>query len=398
VRRYPTLILGGHGSIGRAFFILGSSLFASFDRIVLIERHQMGLSGARDVLFLRGDIEDESFLSGVLSAYAEGFVFVNLCSFTDSYRIRTTVSRWGGAYIDTSCSTIHGKDEHRYSRLMPHTFQPTRNSEPHFTCSGVNPGMVEIITRKIINETFPGGASLDVHFFENDRFCARLNDGKVGVSWSPGTLVDEVILTPTFCIKDSRVVESDSPPALKARTRWGSTTLEARLVGHEEIWNLQRLKGMTIGNSCFAYALREEVMDVLNDDPEVASRRLIIPGPGVPVSGTDTLAVQVIEKSSGKCRTLAWTTDHAATWKRWGINGVQFQVASSLLFFLDLLLRSGDWAAGRVLCASDIPFELIGWDVADDLFTKYDIEWKDANDLSLGIEEGPFEEDRKGHR
>jgi hypothetical protein len=36
--------------------------------------------------------------------------------------------------------------------------------------------------------------------------------------------------------------------------------------------------------------------------------------------------------------------------------------------------------------------------VADELFTKYDIEWKDANDLSLGIEEGPFEEDGKGHR
>lgn len=358
----------------------------------------MGLPGAWDVLFLRGDIEDESFLSGVLSAYAGGFVFVNLCSFTDSYRIRTTVSRWGGAYVDTSCSTIHGKDEHRYSRLMPRTFQPTRNSEPHFTCSGVNPGMVEIITRKIINETFPKGASFDVHFFENDRFRARLNDDKVGVSWSPETLVDEVLLTPTFRIKDGRAVECDSPPTLKARIRWGGTTFEARLVGHEEIWNLRRLKGMTIENSCFAYALREEIMDVLKDDPEVANRRLVLPGRDVPVSGTDTVAVRVTEKSSGDCRTLAWTTDHAATWKRWGINGVQFQVASSLLFFLDLLLRSGDWATGRVLCASDIPFQLIGWDVADDLLTKYDIEWKDANDLGLGIEEGPFEGDGKGHR
>jgi hypothetical protein len=77
---------------------------------------------------------------------------------------------------------------------------------------------------------------------------------------------------------------------------------------------------------------------------------------------------------------------------------VQFQVASSLLFFLDLLLRSGDWAAGRVLCGSDIPLELIGWDAVDDLFTKYDIAWKDANDLGLGIEEGPFEEDGEGRR
>ncbi|MGD0231956.1 MAG: hypothetical protein ABSC19_16640 [Syntrophorhabdales bacterium] len=373
--------------MGRAFFILGSSLFASFDRVVLVERRQMELSGGRDVLFLRGDIEDESFLSGVLSAYAEGFVFVNLCSATDTYRIRATVSRWGGAYIDTSCSTIHGTDEHRYSRLMPHTFQPTRNSEPHFTCSGVNPGMVEIIARKIINETFPKGASFDVRFFENDRFWARLNDDKVGVAWSPETMVDEVILTPTFRIKDGRAVESDSPPTLKAKARWGSNTFEARLVGHEEIWNLRRLKGMTIENSCFAYTLREEIMSVLKGGPEVANRRLMIPGPGIPVSGTDTLAVQVVERSSGDCRTLAWTTDHAATWQRWGINGVQFQVASSLLFFLELLFRSGDWATGRVLCASDIPLELIGWDVADEFFTKYDIEWKDANDLGLGVEE-----------
>ena len=369
--------------------ILGSSLFASFERIVLIERQQMELSGVRDALFLRGDIEDGSFLSGVLSAYAGGFVFVNLCSSTDGYRIRTTVSRWGGAYIDTSCSTIHGKDEHRYSRLMPHTFRPTGNSEPHFTCSGVNPGMVEIVARKIMNEAFPKGTSFDVRFFENDRFCASLNDDKVGVAWSPKTLVDEVILTPTFRIEAGRAVESDSPPTLRAKTRWGNDTFEARLVGHEEIWNLRRLKGMTIENSYFAYALHEEIMSVLKDDPEVAVRRLIIPGPGVPVSGTDTLAVQVIEKSSGDCRTLAWTTDHAATWKRWGINGVQFQVASSLLFFLDLMLRSGNWAAGRVLCASDIPLELIGWDAADELFKKYDIEWKDANELGLGIEVGP---------
>ena len=275
---------------------------------------------------------------------------------------------------------------------------PPGTAEPHFTCTGVNPGMVEVIARKIINETFPKGTSFDVRFFENDRFCARLNDDKVGVSWSPETLVDEVILTPTFRIKDGRVVESDSPPTLETRTRWGGNTFEARLVGHEEIWNMQRLKGMTIENSFFAYALREEIMSVLKDGPDAANHRFIIPGSGVPVSGADTIAVQVIEKSSGDCRTLAWDTDHAATWKRWGINGVQFQVASSLLFFLDLLLRSGDWAAGRVLCGSDIPFELIGWDAADELLTKYDIEWKDANDLGLGIEEGPFEEDVKGHR
>ncbi len=389
MRRYHTLVLGGHGSIGRAFLILGSSLFVSFERIVLIDRQQAEFSDDRDVLILRGDIEDGPFLSRVLSAYAGGFVFVNLCSAIDSYRIRTTVSRWGGAYIDTSCSTIQGTDEHRYSRLMPHTFQSTRNKEPHFTCSGVNPGMVEIIARKIIHETFPEGTVFNVRFFENDRFRACLDDDRVGVSWSPETLVDEVILTPTFRIKDGRAVESDNPPALKAKTRWGSTTLEARLVGHEEIWNLQRLKGLVIENSSFAYALREEVMSVLKGDPETAHRRLVIPGPGIPVSGIDTLAVQVIEKSSGDSRTLAWTTDHAVTWKRWGINGVQFQVASSLLFFLELLFRSGDWAAGRVSCASDIPLDRIGWDVAGELLSKYDAEWKDEDELDLAIEEGP---------
>ena len=186
MRRYHTLILGGYGSVGRAFLILGSFLFASFERILLIERQQRELSGVPGCcFFFSGDIKDGPFLSGVLSAYAGDFVFVNLCSSTDSYRIRTIVSMWDGAYIDTSCSTIHGTDEHRYSKLMPRTFQPTQNREPHFTCSGVNPGMVEIVARKIIKETFPEGTSFDVRFFENDRFCARLDDDKVGVSLVP---------------------------------------------------------------------------------------------------------------------------------------------------------------------------------------------------------------------
>jgi hypothetical protein len=388
-RRYRTLILGGYGSIGRAFFLLGGSFIASFDQIVILDRKDVEYCGPVDAVFLRGDIEDLSFLADVLSGHAGSFLFVNLCSLTDTYRIRHVVAEYGGAYIDTSCSTLYGVDEHRYSRLMPHTFQPTRNREPHFTCCGVNPGMVEIIARKIIHDTFAQGARLDILFFENDQFHAQLDGGRVGVSWSPDTLIDEVMLTPTFSVRASQTVEHEQPPTLQIKTQWGGQVYDARLVGHEELWNVRRIDGITVENSFFAYTFHDTVMDVLRSDADLAHGALILPDDGTPVFGADTIAVKVIDTASGKQFTLAWETDHAATQKRQGINGVQFQVASSLLVFLELLVRCGDWSEGKVLSASDIPLEWIGWDVINELLDRYGIEWREANKLDLRLDAAP---------
>lgn len=389
-KHYRTLILGGYGGMGQALLLLGAPFIASFDRVLVLEREQVEPAVPVDALFLRGDIEDVSFLSEVLHKNGGPSLLVNLCSSTDTYHIRKVVSRYGGAYLDTSCSVIRGVDEHRYSRLMPHTFRPTMNRAPHFTCCGVNPGVVEIIARKIIRDTFPKARRFDILFFENDQFHVPLDGGRVGVSWSAETLVDEVMLTPTFYIKEGRPVELDSPPTLTVGTRWGDRHHDARLVGHEEIWNLQRVEKILVDNSFFSYAFHDAVTNVLQGDANRAHGSLMRPGDAIPVSGTDTLAVRVVEKSSGNQRTLVWTTDHAAMWRRWGINGVQFQVASSLLFFLDLLLRSGDWSTGRLWCGSDMPLERFGWDVVDGLLDTYGIEWKEANGLDLCVEEGPF--------
>lgn len=384
-RHYRTLILGGYGSIGRAFVVLGGPFINSFSQVVILDRKNVEPCGPVDALFLRGDIEDLSFLADVLSGHAGGFLFVNLCSLTDTYRIRQVVSDYGGAYIDTSCSTIYGEDEHRYSRLMPYTFQSTHNREPHFTCCGVNPGMVEVIARKIVGETFDRGARLDILFFENDQFHAELNEGRVSVSWSPDTLIDEVMLTPTCYVRESHLVEHEQPPTQEVRAGWGERSYGARLVGHEELWNIPRICGVTVENSFFAYTFHANVMGVLRGDAGLARRSLILPNDGIPVSGTDTLAVKVVDTPSGKQSTLAWVSDHSATQKRWGINGVQFQVSSSLLFFLELLVRCGDWCEGRVLSASDIPLEWFGWDVISELLDRYGIEWRDAADLNLRL-------------
>jgi hypothetical protein len=385
-RQYRTLILGGYGSIGRAFFLLGGSYINTFNQVVVLDRKGMEPHESADAMFLRGDIEDLSFLANVLRRHAGSFLFVNLCSLTDTYRIRQKVSYYDGAYIDTSCSTLYGADEHRYSRLMPHTFKPTRNAEPHFTCCGVNPGMVEVVARKIIQETFDKGACLDILFFENDQFHAQLDGGRVGVSWSPDTLIDEVMLTPTFSVRASQAVECEQPPTLQTKAQWGDRVYDARLVGHEELWNVRHINSITVENSFFAYTFHDTVMDVLRSDADLAHGAFIIPDDDTRVFGTDTLAVKVIDTASRKQSTLAWETDHAATQKKWGINGVQFQVASSLLFFLELLVRCGDWSEGKVLSASDIPLEWFGWDVINELLDRYGIDWREANELDLRLD------------
>jgi hypothetical protein len=245
--------------------------------------------------------------------------------------------------------------------------------------------MVEVIARKIIYETVDQGPRLDILFFENDQFHVQLDGERVGVSWSPETLIDEVMLTPTFCVKASCPFEHEQPPTQQIRTQWGDHVWDARLVGHEELWNVRRISGITVDNSFFAYTLHNDAMDLLRGDPEKARGRLIRPDDGIPILGTDTLVVKVIDIRSGKQRALAWETDHAAAQRQWGINGVQFQVASSLLFFLELLMRCGDWSAGKVLSASDIPLERFGWGLVNELLERYGIEWREANEFDVRL-------------
>lgn len=381
---YDALILAGYGAMGTGFFKLGKNFLARFKEIVVMDARRLIRAGG-PTRIIHGDVENTFFLNQVLGEYRQkGFLFVNLCAGTDNYRIRKVVAHNEGAYIDTACSMMYRKDEYRYSVLMPHTFLPTENKLPHFVCCGVNPGMVELMVRKVIYERFPGCKDFDI-FFEYDRFKAEGVKEKIGVSWSPCTLIDEVMLSPTFQVKDGKDVEGEKGPTFSAKCFWDEKWIDTRLVGHEELWNLSRNPSLNIKNTCYAYSFRDEIMKLFAGDVTEAKAKLAIPGTDVKTVGLDTLAIKVVERSSGRNQTIVWETDHLACQEEWGINAVQFQVCSSLLVFCELLLNIDKWKEGDITCASSLPIETFGWEYLAKLKKMYGIHWEQADDLTLRI-------------
>jgi saccharopine dehydrogenase-like NADP-dependent oxidoreductase len=280
---------------------------------------------------------------------------------------------------------IFGQEEYRYSRLMPYTFRPTENNNPHFVCCGINPGMVEIITRKAIQNDFPGYRSFDILLYEYDRFQVDLPGRALGVSWSPNTLIDEIMLSPTFQIKEGRYVEGTHAPTDEVKSCMNAEWLDSRLVGHEELWNFLLIPGVEVVNAYYSYAFRRDIMEVLAGDVNEARQRLVFPETNIPVRGVDTVAVRIVNKFNGDTRTYVWETDHKECQKQWGINAVQFQVASSLLVFFELLLKLGDWKEKTVISASTLPIEEFGWDYINDLMIHYGVKWQPVEKIDLRI-------------
>lgn len=386
--KYKTLILAGFGAMGQGFCILGSRLLTGFEDIIILDIRNKDTSIIPGAVFLKGDVQDLNFLTNVLEGIKRDFVFVNLCSCTDNYRIRIIVSQYGGAYIDTACSMMFQKAEYRYSRLMPYTFQATENEKPHLLCCGINPGMVEIIARKMILDYFPGGKQFDIFLFEYDEFQTNLPGEEIGVSWSPETLIDEIMLSPTFRILQGQEVECENAPSDEVKSHMNGHWLDSRLVGHEELWNFGLIPGVKVENAFYSYAFRSEIMEVLAGEVDEAKRQLVIPGQEITIKGVDTVAVEVVERSSGISHTLVWATDHLICQERWGINAVQFQVSSSLLVFLELLLQINEWDKGKLLCASTLPIEKFGWRYIDDLMIQYGVEWESGETLDCHLERG----------
>jgi hypothetical protein len=375
--KYKTLILAGYGVMGRAFCVLGSDFISRFEYFVIIDKHKSNILPEKCDCFIVQNINNTELLYNNLKKYCNQFIFVNLTSNTDTFKVRQVIARLDGAYIDTSCSVKYGIEEYEYSKLMPYTLKRVKNKYPHFVCCGVNPGMVEIIAKKIIAENFLNTKDVDVYFFEYDQFTTkREKQEDIPVSWSPDTLIDEVMLTPSLELRNGLAVEGESAPTYQVRMNWFGDKIQARLVGHEEVWNLQFLPEITVRNSYYIYALHPDIMDAFNNKVEYAKERFYIPDRSTPVYGSDTLVVEVVDCSSGISKSMFWSTDHFWTFSHYSINAVQYQVCSSLLFFCELLIRLDSRARGNTYCGTTLVIDCYGWDVVYDLFKKYKIEWE----------------------
>jgi hypothetical protein len=375
--KYKTLILAGYGAMGQAFCVLGADFISRFKYFMIIDKHKPNILPENCDHFIVQDIRNTHFLCNNLKAHHDQFLFVNLTSNTDTLRIRQVIAELDGAYIDTACSIQYGIKEYRLSKLMPHTLTKINNKYPHFVCCGVNPGMVEIIARKIIAENFLNAKDVDVFFFEYDQFTTqRKKQEEIPVSWSPDTLIDEAMLTPSLELRDGLVVEGESAPTYPVSMNWLGNKIQARLVGHEEIWNLQFLPHIHVKNSYYAYALHPDIMNAFNGRPEFAKEKFYIPSRSTPVQGSDTLVVKVVNASTGSSKSMFWSTDHFWTFSHYSINAVQYQVCSSLLFFCELLIRSDLIERGITYCGTTLAIDSYGWDIVHNLFKKYNVQWE----------------------
>jgi len=378
---YRSLVIAGLGSVGGSLWRLGFPDFVGFDRVVGMDKDPPGLPGGESIL--RGDITDSSFPGKFLENLPEPVLLVNLCSGVDNLAIRRKLAGRPCAYLDTCAAASPHPAEYRFSRLMPRTLESVDSMYPHWLCWGINPGVVELAARRLMEE-MGGTGPFAVTVFEHDGLTAGSEPGEwLAVGWSPGGLVEEVMLAPTLEIRDGRVREGRVPGARRALARWGEELVPSRIVGHEDIWNLGRLR--QVGQARFVYGLHPGVMAELEGDPGRAASRLSVPAPETPLAGLERVAIQVRHLGSGKVRTRLWGTDHAGVWSRHGVNAVQWQTARSLLLAIRLLQETGYGLRPGTFCAADLPVNPADWRIIEGMMADLEIRWEPADDLNLEL-------------
>jgi saccharopine dehydrogenase-like NADP-dependent oxidoreductase len=377
------LIIAGCGSVGRSLWSLPVPALSGFDEVVAVDRDP----GARGWLpgrcrrFFRGDVNDPVFLRKTLHGLSLPVLFLNTASHADNLALRKVLAPFDAAYVDASAGLLDGGTELFMERLMPYSCESVSGRRPHVIHFGVNPGMVELIARKLMRDV-PDG-EYDVMIYEKDDLDAPLGEGRAAVAWSPALLVEELLRCPSFEIVDGRRVEGACGPTRRIIALWEGREVPSRVVGHEEIWNFHGLGN--VRNSRFVYGLHPAVMEALEKPPDEALRILEIPGEGIPLRGADRIAVEVRARGRGATRTLLWETDHRKTREAFGLNAVQYQTGASILFLVDLLQGSAlGTAAGGTYTGSTLPLEASLLDSLDVRLRSFGINWRDGSDLRLG--------------
>ena len=383
-RNYRSLIIAGIGTIGSSLISLGTEQFTFFENIFAIDKDFNSLMPLKNsgITCLTGDISDPMFLNSFMSGVPGPSLIVNLCSGTNNVRIRKTLLSYEAAYLDSCASTTLTPDEYRFSRLMPYTYTKMTTHYPHWLCWGINPGLVEIITRSLLSDLPDRPKNYDVNIYEFDRLENRANKDKIAVGWCPETLVEEVMLSPTLEIIDGKPKENSDFGARDCLVNWDDTLIPAKVVGHEDIWNLGDIP--SVRNERFYYSLSPAVMNVLNmDDSKEARNMLFIPDERDDIKGLEQVAVQVSGENMSIPKTLVWTEDHGATWKQNGVNAVQYQTAKSLLLAIMLMQRTDYGLMPLTSNASNLPISDNDWPIFDSFMQELEINWHDGSHLNL---------------
>ena len=386
-RNYRSLVIAGIGTIGASLITLGRDQFQLFEKIFAVDRDANCLTGLQDsgILCRSGDVTEPKFLRTLMAEVPRPALFVNLCSGTDNIRIRNNLLPFHAAYLDSCASTTGNPVECRFSRLMPYTYTEIASRRPHWLCWGINPGLVEIMARRMLADLPGAFRGYDVAVYEFDRLQNGADAGrKAAVAWCPDALIEEVMLSPSLEIIEGRPLEDRSPGARYCMVSWDDHTIPARLVAHEDIWNLTEIPA--VRNGRFYYSLNPAVMDILDlDDTEKARELLYVPGKNDTVDGLEQIAVQVSGGRLSSPETVVWTEDHGATWDRFGVNAVQYQTAKSLLLAVMLLQRTEYGLKPHSNNAANLPIASADWQVFDRFMEELGIDWQDGAHLNLHV-------------
>jgi hypothetical protein len=383
---FQTLVIAGLGSIGGSMFAVGKEHLRSFPRLVAVDREARRPlhDGDPPVEVLVGDVTDASFLRGLLKDVPGPVLFLNLCAGIDHLRVRETLARLPAAYLDSACCTPEGSHEYRYSRMMPYSLTPVESPYPHWLCWGINPGVVELVTRMLLRRMDIPEAEAEVTIFEHDGLEAAAPDRRAAVGWCPTFLVEEMLVSPSLVVERGMLREGAAPGGLPVITSWGDKTVACRMVGHEDIWNLGWLLG--VGGARFVYGLSPRVMNILSSrEAREAKEELQVPSPAAAIRGVDRIAVQVRSSSSGASRTLLWETDHEQVWKRLGVNGVQFQTCASLWLAIRMLQQTRFGRLPGTWCASNLPLTPAEWTEVEAAMRSLSIAWEEADHVSIRL-------------
>jgi hypothetical protein len=377
---YHGLVVAGLGAVGRSLFVIGDHCLDSFAEILVIDR---GPAPPADPLpprarFISGDISRSDWLADRLAAFGGmPVLFINLCAGVDNVKIRRLLARHDIAYLDSCCCAPEGSHEARFSRMMPYTKTRVRNNRPQWLCWGINPGLVELMVRKLMARFAPHEGDFSVTIYEHDQLEGR--NGAI-VSWCPEALIEEIMQSPTLECGAGRLVEETVPGARKVVACWAGQPVASRIVGHEDIWNIGLLP--SVRQARFIYGLHPRVMEIFERDIDQARRLLTMAEPGAPVFGVERIAVAVRSGLSDRELTMIWQEDHHDIWRRYGINAVQYQTGKAILLALRLLQFTRFGLLAGQYCAADLPLNPADWQQLDMFMRELGINWRDASDFA----------------
>lgn len=373
-RNYRSIVLAGLGAVGKGILAIGQTCLDGFKQVHLLDNdpRRCQLMSRYNYPVRQMDIEDGETLTRFFNSLKSPVLLINACTDIDTVQLRKAISMLPVGYVDICESRTPDNPQGRFTLSMPYTNQSCHGDRPHMICQGSNPGMVEYIARMLIDRMGADITDYSVTVYENDQLSALDSDSRP-VSWSPESLIDEVMVAPLIEYVNGQMTEGPVPVSKTVATQWQGCPFEAFKVGHEDIWNLACLK--QVSDAVFYYGFCADVMGILQTTPQKALEMLGVPAGGEPIGGLERIVV-AIKNPFARQQSLLWRVDHSQTQRDYGINAVQYQTAASVLLSVLLMQHTqvGCWAG--TWNASTLPLGGSDWDVLRQLMDRLSISWQ----------------------